>query len=91
MHLLHLCYFKKKTNKVEFKEHLQKTSKVLRRQDVVCQEKQMLFFLHTHIIYFGLVLFDEGVSADLEKIKTMVRWPLPKVKTKVKCFWGWLL
>jgi hypothetical protein len=29
---------------------------------------------------------DEAVSVDPKKIKTVVRWPVPKDKTEVRCF-----
>ena len=40
----------------------------------------------TQIKYLGHVLFEEGVFIDPKKIKTVVRWPVPKDKTKVRHF-----
>ena len=34
------------------------------------------------------MLSGEGVSADPKKIEKVVRWPVPKDKTEVRCFLG---
>ena len=74
-------------NEEEHKEHLEKVFDVLRRHKLYAKRSKCQFFC-TQIEYLGHVLSDEGVSVDPKKIETVVKWPMPKDKTEVRCFLG---
>jgi hypothetical protein len=74
-------------NEEEHKEHLKNVFDVLRRHTLYTKRSKCQLF-RIHIEYLGHVLSDEGLSVDLKKIETMVKWHVPKEKTKVRCFLG---
>ena len=42
-----------------------------------------------HIIFLGFVVTPNGVSADPEKIRAIVEWPVPKSVHDVRSFHGY--
>ena len=50
---------------------------VSRRHKLYAKISKCQFF-RTRIEYLGHVLSEEGVSIDIEKIETMIAWPVQK-------------
>ena len=43
----------------------------------------------THrVVFLGFVVTNDGVSADLEKVRSIVEWPVPKSVHDVRSFHG---
>jgi len=45
-------------------------------------------FLTHRVIFLGFVITPEGVFADLKKVKTIVKWPIPTSIHEVRSFHG---
>ena len=46
------------------------------------------FFFQSKIIFLGHVLSKEGISPNLEKVKKVKNWPMPKSAKEVHSFLG---
>jgi len=45
-------------------------------------------FYHKQIQYLGHVVFEEGIDVDLEKVKAVMEWPIPKDVADIRYFMG---
>jgi hypothetical protein len=45
-------------------------------------------FFQKEIHYLGHIIFGEGISVDLEKVKAIMEWPVPKISHEVRSFMG---
>jgi hypothetical protein len=45
-------------------------------------------FFQKEIHYLGHIIFGEGISVDLEKVKAIMEWPVPKNAHEVRSFMG---
>ena len=58
-------------------DHLQQVCQALRENSLYANLKKYSFMTH-RVIFLGFVVTPEGVSADLEKVKSIVEWLVPK-------------
>ena len=68
-------------------EHLQQVCQTLRSENLYANLKKCSF-LTPRVIFLGFVVTPDGVSADPEKIKSIVEWPVPKSIHDVHSFHG---
>ena len=71
----------------EHKEHLKFFLQDLRDHQLFSKFSKCDFF-KDKIQYLGHVVTKEGISVDLEKIKSIEDWPVPKDVTDVQSFMG---
>jgi hypothetical protein len=45
-------------------------------------------FFQKEIHYLGHIIFGEGIFVDLEKVKAIMEWPVPKNDHEVRSFMG---
>ena len=67
--------------------HLQQVCQTLKNENLYANLKKCSF-LTPRVIFLGFVVPLEGVSADPEKIKSIVEWPVPKSIHDVHSFHG---
>ena len=68
-------------------DHLQRVCQVLKTESLYANPKKCAF-MTDHIIFLGFVVISNGVSADPEKIRAIVEWPVPKSVHDVRSFHG---
>ena len=71
----------------EHKEHLKIVLQELREHQLFAKFSKCGFF-EEKIQYLGHVVTKEGISVDLEKIRAIKDWPVPKDVTDVRSFVG---
>ena len=71
--------------KEEHDEHLQIILQVLREHKLYAKFNKCKFF-KDKIQYLGHMISKEGISLDLNKIKSIVYWPIPKDVIDVRSF-----
>lgn len=69
------------------KEHLSLILQVLRGTQLVANKKKCTFGQHK-LEYLGHLISGDGVSADPNKIKDMLKWPIPKDVKGLRGFLG---
>jgi hypothetical protein len=67
--------------------HLEQVCTALRKERLYANLKKCSFFIDK-VIFLGFVVSSKGVSADPQKIKTIVDWPKPKNIHEVQSFHG---
>ena len=71
----------------EHKEHLKIVLQELREHQLHAKFSKCDFF-KDKIQYLGHVVTKEGISVDLEKIREIKEWPIPKDANDVRSFMG---
>ena len=74
-------------NEQEHKEHLRIILQVLREQQLYAKFSKCDFF-KDNIKYLGHVVSKDGISVDLDKIKAITEWLVPKKVTDIISFMG---
>ena len=59
-------------------DHLRKVYQVLRTESLYANPKKCVFMTDC-IIFLDFVVIPDGMSADPKKIRTIVKWPVPKI------------
>ena len=59
----------------------------LRKENLYANLGKCAFLTH-RVIFLGFVVTPEGVSADPEKVKLIVEWPIPATVFDVHSFHG---
>ena len=67
--------------------HLRQVCQALRQDSLYANLKKHEFMTH-RVIFLGFVVTTEGVSADTEKVKSIVEWLVPKSVHNVHSFHG---
>ena len=73
--------------KEEHDEHLKKILQMLREHQLYAKFNKCDFYKNK-IQYLGHVISEEGISMDLDKIKAIIDWPVPKDVLDVRSFMG---
>jgi len=68
-------------------EHLKKVLDIMKKHQFYANVKKCSFG-NNEISYLGHIISGNGVAADPEKIKAMVKWPQPKNVTELRGFLG---
>ena len=68
-------------------DHLCQICQVLRKEALFANLKKCSF-MSTRIIFLGFVITPKGVTADPEKVKSIVEWPIPRNVHDVQSFHG---
>ena len=68
-------------------DHLRQICQVLRKEALFANLKKCSF-MSTRIIFLGFVVTPEGVTANPEKVKSIVEWPIPRNVHDVRSFHG---
>jgi len=68
-------------------DHLTQVCVVLRKESLYANPKKCTF-LTDQVIFLGVVVSSQGVSADPDKIKAIVEWPEPRNIREVRSFMG---
>ena len=71
----------------QYLDHLSQVCIVLRKKELYANRKKCAF-LATQVHFLGFVVFSNGVSAVLEKVRVIEEWPEPKTIHEVKSFYG---
>jgi hypothetical protein len=79
-----LIYFK---NEREHEEHLRVVFSCI-RENKFCGNLSKCSFFQKEIHYLGHIIFGEGISMNLEKVKAIVEWPVLKNAHEVRSFMG---
>ena len=74
-------------NEREHEEHLRIVFSFLRENKLYGKLSKCSFF-QTEIHYLGHIISGEGISVDLEKVKAIMEWPVPKNSHEVRSFMG---
>ena len=74
-------------NEQEHKEHLRIFLQVLREQQLYAKFNKCDFF-KDNIQYLGHVVSKDGISVDLDKVKAIMEWSVPKNVTDIISFMG---
>ena len=74
-------------NEQEHEEHLKIFLQVLREQQLYAKFSKCDFF-KDKIQYLGHVVSKEGISVDLEKVKAIMEWSVPKNVFDTRSFMG---
>jgi hypothetical protein len=74
-------------NEREYEELLQVVLSCL-RENKLYENLLKCSFFHKEIHYLGHIISGEGISMDLEKVKAIMEWPVPKNAHEVRCFMG---
>ena len=67
--------------------HLRQVCQALRQNQLYANRKKC-DFMTLRVIFLGFVVTPEGVSADPEKIKAIIEWPVPNSIHEVRSFHG---
>lgn len=78
-------YFVYSKNEHEHKEHLRKTLQILCEHQLYAKMSKC-FFARDQIVYLGRVISKDGVHIDLDKVKAIEDWPIPKCVRDVRSF-----
>jgi len=68
-------------------EHLKQVCLTLRKENLYANLKKYDFMTH-RVIFLGFVVTLEGVAADPEKVRSIVKWPVPTNVHEVRSFHG---
>ena len=71
----------------DHKRHLRQVFQELRQNKLYVKTKKSEFFLE-EIQYLGHIISKEGIRMDLDKLKVIEDWPVPKNLHKVQSFIG---
>jgi hypothetical protein len=74
-------------NEREHEEHLQIVLSCLREKKLYGKLSKCSFF-QKEIHYFVHIISGKGISVDLEKVKAIMQWPVPKNAHEVRRFMG---
>ncbi|KAL4010621.1 hypothetical protein IC575_030123 [Cucumis melo] len=74
-------------NTVDHMEHMRKVLSVLREHELYTNKKKCSF-AKQKVEYLGHIISGEGVEVDLEKIKSITKWPKPMNIKEVRGFLG---
>jgi phosphatidylinositol kinase/protein kinase (PI-3 family) len=74
-------------NREEHEEHLRLVLQVLREHQLYVKFSKCDFF-QKKIHYLGHVIFEEGVTVDPDKIRSIMEWPTPKDVLDIISFMG---
>ena len=74
-------------NEQEHEEHLKIVLQVLREQQLYATFSQCDFFKEK-IQYLGHLVSKEGISVDLEKVKAIMEWSVPRNLSNIRSFMG---
>ena len=74
----------------EHLHHLEEALKIMHVQSLFVKLSKCDFGL-TEILYLGHIIGQYGVKVDMEKIKSIIEWPLPKNLTELRGFIGYLI
>jgi hypothetical protein len=74
-------------NKEDHEEHLELVLQVLREHNLYAKLSKCDFF-QKQVHYLGLVIFQEGVEVDPDKIICIMEWPTPKDVSDIVSFMG---
>ena len=61
----------------EHLHHLEDVLKILHDQSLFAKMSKCEFGL-IELLYLGHIIFQDGVKVDMEKIRSILEWPLPK-------------
>jgi hypothetical protein len=67
--------------------HVDKVLQVLKEQQLYAKPSKC-FFGVKEVEYLGHIVYHEGVKVDLNKIKAMMDWPIPKTLKNLRGFLG---
>ena len=69
-------------------EHIRHLNYVLRKlhQEKLLVNLKKCSFMKKELIYFGFVIFVDGLKMSLEKIKAIIEWPSPRSVFEVSSF-----
>ena len=73
--------------KKEHEEHLRLVMKVFIENQLYAKLSKCSFY-HNKIHYLGLIVLEEGILVDPEKIEAIMKWPIPKNVSEVIFFYG---
>ena len=79
-----LIYSKTKESHLD---NLRQVCTTLRKESLYANLKKYEFLIH-RITFLGFIVIPDGVSADPEKIRSIVEWPIPKSVHDVCSFHG---
>jgi len=68
-------------------QHLRLVCEILQREQLYANPKKCAFFSDS-ITFLGFIVSAEGVSADPEKVRSIVEWPEPTTLREVRSFHG---
>ena len=71
----------------EHKEHLKIILQVLREHKIYAKLSRCDFY-KDKIQYLGHVISKDGIAVDLDKIKAIINWPVPRDVSDVRSFMG---
>jgi hypothetical protein len=71
----------------EHEKHLKMVLQVLREHQVYAKLSKCSFY-QRQIHYLGHIILEEGITVDLEKIKSIEGWPTPRNVVEVRYFMG---
>ena len=71
----------------EHSEHLRIVLQTLRKHKLYAKFDKCDFY-QREIQYLGHVISSEGIAVDLENIKSIMEWPIPKDVTDIRSFMG---
>jgi hypothetical protein len=71
----------------EHEEHLKLGLQTLRKHNLYAKFDKCDFY-QSRIQYLGHVISEEGISVDLEKIRAIMEWPIPKDVVDIRSFMG---
>jgi hypothetical protein len=74
-------------NKREHEEHLRVVLSYLKENKVYGKLSKFSFF-QKEIHYLGHIISGEGISVDLEKVKAIMDWLVPRNSHEVRSFMG---
>ena len=75
------------TNKEEHEENMRVKLQVLREHKLYAKLSKCDFY-RDRIQYLGLIISEEGISVDPEKIDSIMNWPAPRNVTDVRSLTG---
>ena len=73
--------------KESYLDYLRQVRTTLRKENLYANQKKCNFLTH-RITFLGFIVTPDGVSADPEKIKSIVEWPIPKTVHDIHSFHG---
>ena len=67
--------------------HVEKVLQLLKEQQIYAKPSKCFFGVN-EVEYLGHIVSHEGVKVDLNKIKAMMDWPIPKTLKNIRGFLG---
>jgi len=71
----------------EHKEHLKLVLQTLQEHQLYAKYSKCDFFKE-QIQYLGHIIIKDGIVVDLEKIRTIMEWPMPNDVADIRSFMG---